>query len=281
MLSRVSPLISIQVKRMVVSREETPFETEQRDTYEMPRGENKVLVEGAPGEDEVTTEIIERNGQVVAENRVATLTLVEPVTRVVERGAKWVIASRAINVNLGNGVLGWPINGQISSRYGWRTRDFHSGLDIESPVGTPIAAADAGTVVFADHYGSYGNLVKIDHGGGLETYYAHLQAFAVDVGDKITRGQMIGTVGMTGRTSGPHVHFEVRIDGVHCDPYSYLEEQKVGVNPVLTMAELKEPVAEPAAESAEPEIVKVEPKTDITEPEAAPAEPEIDESDIE
>ena len=227
LLAKVSPLISVQVKRVVVSREETTFETEQRDNYEMPRGESKIVEEGSPGEDEVTTEVIERNGVVVAQNRVSALTLVEPVTRVVERGAKAVVASRALSVNLGNGILGWPVNGNITSRYGYRSMGYHSGIDIGAPVGTPIAASEAGTIICAEYMGAYGNLIKIEHTGSLQTWYAHLSAFAVKVGDTVKRGQMIGTVGRTGRTTGPHVHLEVRYEGVHCDPTQFLEPRQV------------------------------------------------------
>ncbi|MCL1976023.1 MAG: peptidoglycan DD-metalloendopeptidase family protein [Firmicutes bacterium] len=229
LLSEVEPLISVQVKRVIVSHEETPFETEQRDNYEIARGDKLVVTEGMPGEDEITTEIVERNGVALTQNRVSTLTLVEPVTRVVERGAKWVIASRASGVNSGDGDLGWPVNGKISSRYGYRSLGFHSGLDLESPIGTPIAAAKDGVVVYAEFMGNYGNLIKIDHGESMTTWYAHLQAFSVDVGDKVTRGQMIGTVGRTGRTTGAHVHFEVRIDNQHCNPLQFLEPRKVEI----------------------------------------------------
>lgn len=224
LLNRVNPLISVQVKRVIVSREETSFETEQRDNYDMPRGEINIVVEGAPGEDEITTEIIERNGMVMAQSRVSTVTLVEPETRVVDRGAKMVIASRNnYTAYLGNGEFGWPVNGEISSRFGARSLGWHSGLDIEGAVGTPISASEAGIVVFAAYDGSYGNCVRIDHGNDKITYYAHMQAFAVSVGEMVKRGQMVGTIGMTGRTTGPHVHFEVRVQGAIQNPLQYLE----------------------------------------------------------
>jgi murein DD-endopeptidase MepM/ murein hydrolase activator NlpD len=229
LLTKVNPPISVQVKKLVISREETPFDTEQRDNYEMSRGESKIVEEGSAGEDEVTTEVIERNGAVVVQNRVSAVTLVEPVTRVVERGARAVVASRKLSVNLGNGILGWPVEGNITSRYGYRSIGHHSGIDIGSSIGTPVAAAADGVVVFVQYEGGYGNLIKIDHSGSLQTYYAHLQAFSVKVGDTVKRGQMIGTVGMTGRTSGPHLHLEVRYEGVHCDPIPFLEPRQVVV----------------------------------------------------
>ncbi|MCL1816330.1 MAG: peptidoglycan DD-metalloendopeptidase family protein [Clostridiales bacterium] len=243
LLTQFKPLISVQIKRMVVSREETPFETELRDSSDLPRGVSVVIEEGAPGENEVTTEVIERNGVVVAQNRVSSVSVVDPVTKVVERGVRMTVAvnrSAAATVNLGNGTLGWPSNGDISSRYGYRSMGYHSGLDIASPMGSPVVAAEFGTVVFAQYQGSYGNLVKIDHGGGLETWYSHLQAYAVSVGSKVERGDMVGTVGRTGRTTGPHVHFEVRVNGAHCNPLLFLgARSKVAVD--TSQAELIQP----------------------------------------
>jgi murein DD-endopeptidase MepM/ murein hydrolase activator NlpD len=273
LLSKASPLINVQVKRSVISHEETPFETELRDNFDMPRGENKVVEEGMPGEDEITTEVIERNGLVVAQNRVSAVTVSEPVTRVVERGSRWVIASRGdLNMPASNGILAWPVaSHKISSRYGYRSMGNHSGLDIESPVGAPIAAAADGTVVFAEYSGSYGNLIKIDHDGTMVTWYAHLQAYAVNVGDKVKRGQMIGSVGRTGRSTGPHVHFEVRFNGIHTDPVYYLETlgkdeeaPPIVIVPLLDPGETVPEPPQPEAEdpdATEPGIIEA----DVTE----------------
>jgi len=115
----------------------------------------------------------------------------------------------------------WPVNGVITSPFGPRWGSFHPGLDIGAPMGTPIRAAKAGTIVFAKPYGGYGNYTCIDHGGGLSTCYAHQSAFVVTSGS-VDQGQVIGEVGSTGFSTGPHLHFEVRIDGQPVDPLNYL-----------------------------------------------------------
>ena len=116
-------------------------------------------------------------------------------------------------------VFSWPVTGTITSPFGWRSNpfggspEFHPGLDIAAPTGTTVTAAAAGTVIMAQWYGGYGNYILIDHGGGYSTGYGHLSAIYVSNGQSVTRGQAIGAVGSTGQSTGPHLHFEVRIDG--------------------------------------------------------------------
>ncbi len=98
----------------------------------------------------------------------------------------------------------------------------HEGVDIGAGSGTPISAAASGSVIYAGWMGGYGNLVVIDHGGGLSTAYAHQSSFAVGSGTHVSQGQVIGYVGCTGRCFGPHLHFEVRVNGGAVDPLSYL-----------------------------------------------------------
>lgn len=128
----------------------------------------------------------------------------------------------------GTGRLMWPVSGPVVSGFGWRihpifhTRKFHTGIDIAAGYGTPIHAADSGTVIYAAAMSGYGNVIVIDHGGGLSTLYAHQSGFAAGTGAGVSRGQVIGYVGMTGYTTGPHLHFEVRVDGSPVDPMGYL-----------------------------------------------------------
>ncbi len=126
----------------------------------------------------------------------------------------------------GSGLI-WPVNGPVVSGFGWRFggREFHQGIDIAVPSGTPIRAAAAGTVIFTEptaSSGGYGNFTCIDHGGGLSTCYAHQRSFAVSPGQHVSQGQVIGYSDCTGHCFGPHVHFEVRIDGTPTDPMGYL-----------------------------------------------------------
>ena len=118
-----------------------------------------------------------------------------------------------------------PVSGTISSRYGVSSRirsSNHTGLDIATTLGTPIKVVAAGTVTCASYQGSYGNLVKIDHGNGLETWYAHTKEMYVKVGDQVEAGEVIAAVGSTGNSTGPHLHFEIRINGNHVNPQDYL-----------------------------------------------------------
>jgi murein DD-endopeptidase MepM/ murein hydrolase activator NlpD len=124
----------------------------------------------------------------------------------------------------GGGMFAWPVTGTITSPFGWRPNpfggspEFHQGLDIAAPTGTTVTAAAAGTVIMAQWYGGYGNYILIDHGGGFSTGYGHLSAIYVSNGQSVARGQAIGAVGSTGESTGPHLHFEVRINGKPVDP---------------------------------------------------------------
>lgn len=130
-------------------------------------------------------------------------------------------ASRS-NGPVSNIGLIWPVRGPVTSEYGSRWGSFHSGIDIAPPAGTPIRAAKSGTVVFSGYNGGYGNFVLIDHGGGVATAYAHMATVSMSQGQSVTQGQTVGTVGSTGNSTGPHLHFEVRINGAARNPRSYL-----------------------------------------------------------
>jgi murein DD-endopeptidase MepM/ murein hydrolase activator NlpD len=126
----------------------------------------------------------------------------------------------------GSGMI-WPVDGPVVSGFGSRFggSEFHEGIDIAVPSGTPIRAAAAGTVIFTEPEsasGGYGNFTCIDHGGGLSTCYAHQESFAVSAGQQVAQGEIIGYSDCTGHCFGPHVHFEVRIDGAPTDPMGYL-----------------------------------------------------------
>jgi murein DD-endopeptidase MepM/ murein hydrolase activator NlpD len=116
----------------------------------------------------------------------------------------------------------WPVNGPVTSPFGWRWGRMHEGIDIGVGDGTPIHAAASGRVVYAGWMDGYGNLVAIDHGRGISTAYGHQSRLAVSVGQVVSQGQTIGYVGCTGHCFGPHLHFEVRINGAPVDPLGYL-----------------------------------------------------------
>jgi murein DD-endopeptidase MepM/ murein hydrolase activator NlpD len=116
----------------------------------------------------------------------------------------------------------WPCDGVVVSGFGMRWGRMHEGIDIGCAYGTPNRAAAAGTVIYAGWLGGYGNLVVVDHGNGLSTAYAHASSILVSVGQSVSQGQTVSLVGSTGNSSGPHLHFEVRVNGVAVDPMPYL-----------------------------------------------------------
>ena len=134
--------------------------------------------------------------------------------------ADWIRANAAPNL--------WPVQGQVTGSFGERIDPFngegafHSGVDIGSSYGAPIIAPADGTVTFTDTLGGYGKAIMIDHGNGISTRYGHLSGFAVTAGQKVHRGDVIGYVGESGRSTGPHLHYEVRINDTPVNPYKYL-----------------------------------------------------------
>ena len=122
----------------------------------------------------------------------------------------------------GSGVLGWPVSGPVTSGFGVRWGRMHEGIDIAVGEGTPVRAAAAGTVIYAGWMSGYGNLVAVDHRNGLSTAYAHNSSLAVSVGQSVAAGEIVSYSGNTGNSTGPHVHFEVRVDGSAVDPLGYL-----------------------------------------------------------
>ena len=138
-------------------------------------------------------------------------------------------AGNLSSATLTSGTFTWPLPGYTnnSSAYGWRvhpiygTRKFHKGEDIPAPTGTPIVAAASGTVTTAGWVSGYGNYTVINHGGGVMTAYGHQSAIHVSVGQRVTAGQTIGLVGSTGNSTGPHLHFEVYVNGSTQNPMSY------------------------------------------------------------
>jgi murein DD-endopeptidase MepM/ murein hydrolase activator NlpD len=128
-------------------------------------------------------------------------------------------------IRRGSGNFIWPVNGSISSGFGMRWGRLHAGVDIPAATGTPIRAAAAGTVAFTQpesSSGGYGNYTCVSHGGSISTCYAHQSSFAVSGGQSVSQGQVIGSTGCTGHCLGPHLHFEVRVNGSPVDPLGYL-----------------------------------------------------------
>jgi len=122
----------------------------------------------------------------------------------------------------------WPVNGVVRSSFGRRSDPFsgesavHAGVDLSAAIGTPVKVTADGVVEFVTTVGRYGRLVVVDHGGGLQTYYGHLSQFMVVPGQEVRRGEVVALSGATGRVTGPHLHYEIRIHGTPVNPYNYL-----------------------------------------------------------
>jgi murein DD-endopeptidase MepM/ murein hydrolase activator NlpD len=129
----------------------------------------------------------------------------------------------------------WPVDGRLSSPFGGRSDPFsgegaiHTGVDLTALSGTPVRATADGVVAFAEWSGHYGQLVVVDHGNGMQTYYAHLSRFEVISGQEIRRGDVVGESGSTGRTTAPHLHYEVRMAGTPVNPYPYLSHSALSL----------------------------------------------------
>ena len=136
-------------------------------------------------------------------------------------GEAFTKAASTTAVRIARGFL-WPARGQLTSRFGWRRWRHHDGIDIAAPYGSPVYAARPGRVVFAGWYYAYGRAVIVDHGDGVQTLYGHASKLLVQTGQTVGQGELIARVGASGRATGPHVHFEVRVNGKPVNPMRYI-----------------------------------------------------------
>ena len=210
------PYITVRTVEYVEYTEDMDFETEYNDTDSLYEGDRKITQQGAIGEREITGYIIRENGRQVDMEIEEEKILSEPVTRIVARGT----AKRPTTVATGS--FNSPTRGRLTSPFGTRWGRMHNGIDVAGPIGTPVNSADAGRVEFAGYRGSYGNLVIINHENGYQTYYAHLNAINVSRGERVFKGAKIGSMGNTGRSTGPHLHFEVRKNGQPINPLRFV-----------------------------------------------------------
>lgn len=211
------PVLTVETVSEVEYTDKIKYETKIEYNDNMYKTEKKVKVAGQAGEKKVLANEIRHNGIVVAREVIEEEVLKEPVTEVIIKGTKEPPKTVA------TGTFMMPTRGTISSRYGMRSGRMHYGLDIAAKVGTPIYAADGGNVTYAGYKSSYGYLVEIDHGNGYKTRYAHCSKILVKVGDKVYKGQHIANVGNTGRSTGPHLHFEVLKNGVNQNPAKFIK----------------------------------------------------------
>lgn len=216
-LSKEVPLITVVATRQATVNEEIPYEVEEKKDDTMFSGEKKIIRKGIPGQRIVTYLITRENGlETNREVREQTI-LSEPVSEVVVKGSQTMLASRG-----GSARMSRPCAGSIVSPFGKRGGRMHEGVDIGASYGSRVNAAAGGKVIAAGWEGGYGKTVQISHGNGVVTRYAHLSEIKVSVGQKVERGQIIGLVGSTGNSTGPHLHFEVIVNGQQRNPVNFL-----------------------------------------------------------
>ncbi len=215
-LEAAKPAITVVTVSNETYEAEMPFETVYVDNDAVYQGESWIQEAGKNGEHLVSAVVTRENGTVVSTEITSDTVLREPVSQIVVRGTKPVPARE------GTGTFIWPTAGYISSPFGMRWGRLHMGIDIAFATGIPIYAADGGTVIASSWNDSYGYYVLIDHGGGISTRYAHCSKLLVNIGEKVYQGQKIALMGSTGHSTGPHCHFEVRINETPKDPLNYL-----------------------------------------------------------
>lgn len=216
-VTQAVPALEVQNTKTVTYTEEIPFETITQESDQYYTTDKKTLVEGVNGVRQITAKVVTVSGKEVSREILNSQTVSEPVDKVVRVGTKKPPAKAP------TGTMRRPYGGMLTSNYGYRSRGFHTGVDFAGPTGSKVVAADGGTVVFAGWNGGYGRCVIISHGNGLETLYAHNSAITVKVGQKVAKGEQIAKVGNTGNSTGPHCHFEVRVNGKHVNPWKYIK----------------------------------------------------------
>lgn len=222
-LIKPEPLLNIVTKFRITSEEDIACAVQYIDSEKLAKGQTVVKEEGQNGKKEITYQIVNKNGEKIDKVIIEEKLISNPKNKVVENGTgPYTLASRSGGSGIGTGNIQWPLQGRLTSPYGPRGGGFHSGIDIGAPTGRPIAAADGGRVTFAGWKGAYGNCIDVAHGNGQTTRYAHMSQISVGVGQNVSQGETIGLVGSTGRSTGPHLHFEVREGGSHKNPMNYL-----------------------------------------------------------
>lgn len=215
-LNQIVPLVTVQTTEVAQYIEPIPYEIQYENTANLYKNEQTVKSRGTNGEKDVIAEIVRNNGIEVSRKEISSTILSQPVSQVV------LVGTKEPPPLIGTGSFIYPIRGTLTSRYGTRWGRLHSGIDLAAPTGTHIKAADGGKVTFSGYNGALGYMVAIDHGGGRVTWYGHCSKLFVKKGERVYQGQHIANVGNTGRSTGPHVHFEVHINGKTKNPLNYL-----------------------------------------------------------
>lgn len=210
------PLLTLKTVEIATIAESIPYETEYKKSSYYYEGESMVTRSGSKGKASITTRLTKYNGQVVDREDLKKEVIIEPVNEIITKGTKPVPPKK------GTGSFIRPVNVGIYASYGYRWGRLHAGIDLAASTGTPIKAADGGTVTKAGWHSNYGYMVIINHGANTKTLYAHCSKLYVSAGQQVYQGQTIGLVGSTGRSTGPHCHFEILINGQNVNPANYV-----------------------------------------------------------
>ena len=222
-ISAEVPYLQVKVTKDETYIDIIDYEIIKTEDPNLYKGETVVDVQGVEGEAEVNALVTYENGVPVSREILSQTVLSAPVAKEVRVGTR----ETTTEVSTGSGGSGeyfWPVDGGYISDYygGWRN---HKGLDIAAPYGTKIYAAESGTVTSAGNkYNGYGNCVIVSHNDGNVTLYAHMSSIAINYGDYVVKGQLLGYVGSTGNSTGNHLHFEVRTNGYYNDPLDYVSQ---------------------------------------------------------
>lgn len=226
LISQDEPFLAVTVTRTEVYDEATDYETQYYEDNTKYQGSTVIMQDGIEGTDRVTADVSYINGVEVRRKVLNRVTIEEPTPKIVANGTKPPPPNASIS-DVEVGKMLWPVGGRngglISEMpYGYGGYYGHRGLDIAADYGTPIYAAENGVVTLARWYGDYGYCVMIQHDNGIKTVYGHCSYLHVYEGQRVTQGEAIADVGSTGRSTGNHLHFEVRINGVCMNPINYL-----------------------------------------------------------
>lgn len=211
MVGAAEPLLNVEATAEKTVKEETSLPQQIRKNAKLPFGQSRVVQKSENGLKEVTYKIVAVNGLEMERQVLNVNVIKEAKPQIVERSSQTMVASR-----------GARPSGAIRSPFGQRGGRMHTGVDIAKAYGTTVGAYNSGRVVRAGWYGAYGNCVDINHGNGVVTRYAHLSSINVKVGQTVDKDQNIGKVGSTGRSTGPHLHFEVIVNGTPRNPVGYI-----------------------------------------------------------
>lgn len=213
-----APVLTVMITELVTYEKEVEFEVQEKEDPDIYEGYTEVQQKGENGLNEVTSRILLVNGEEKEEEPLVTTVKKEAVDKIVLVGTK----ERPPSV--GSGKYIWPLSGgyTITSKFGSRWGRQHEGIDLGCSVGSDVLAADGGVVTYSGYNGSYGYLIIVDHQNGMETRYAHNSELLVSEGDEVFQGQHIAESGNTGRSTGPHLHFEIRVNGTAKNPLNYL-----------------------------------------------------------